>query len=246
MFSLLLIGEKPYVIGHRGARGHAPENTLAAFRQGVLLGADLLECDVRFSHDWQLVVIHDETVDRTTDGSGKVSDMTLAELQALDAGMGEHVPALAELLDWINWQKTPGIVIEIKNESHVRHGIGMAVARAVQAHELIERAIVISFDQQVLVEAKKYCQQIATGVLYDSELADPVATAQMVQANSLWPAKEILTAEVVIAAHAAHLGVFTWTVNSPDELQRAIVTGVDGIGTDFPEVLRRLLSASPE
>src|SRR5215471_15400951 len=112
-------GGRPYVIGHRGAMGHAPENTFASFRKGFELGAPLLELDVHLSADGQLVVIHDETVDRTTNGSGRVADMSTAEIRRLDAGSwfgcafaGEPVPMLSEVLQWMHGRV--GLVIELK------------------------------------------------------------------------------------------------------------------------------------
>src|SRR5579864_6905519 len=103
-----------WVVGHRGAMGHCPENTLASFERGLELGADWIELDVHLSRDGELIVIHDETLERTTNGHGLVRDHTLADLQALDAGDGQRIPTLNEVLTWAR-ERGAVVDIEIKN-----------------------------------------------------------------------------------------------------------------------------------
>src|ERR671938_442670 len=120
-----------WVVGHRGAMGHCPENTLASFERGLELGADWIEVDVHLSRDGALVVIHDETLERTTNGSGLVRERTLAELQRLDAGHGERIPTLEEVLVWARGRGI-GVDVEIKNAPIYYTGIEAAVVRAVE------------------------------------------------------------------------------------------------------------------
>src|SRR5919202_5121590 len=130
-----------WVVGHRGAMGHCPENTLASFERGLELGADWIELDVHLSRDGALVVIHDETLDRTTNGSGLVKDHTLAQLERLDAGGGQRIPTLDEILEWA---RANGVVldIEIKNAPLYYNGIEAAVVRALDARTMTEQAVV--------------------------------------------------------------------------------------------------------
>src|SRR6266545_1980127 len=124
-----------WVVGHRGAMGYCPENTLASFERGLELGADWIEMDVHLSKDGELVVIHDETLDRTTNGHGYVHDHTLRDLQSLDAGKGEHIPSLDEVLEWA--QSKPAILdIEIKNAPLYYDGIERKVVDALDKHAM--------------------------------------------------------------------------------------------------------------
>jgi glycerophosphoryl diester phosphodiesterase len=227
----------PLVVGHRGAKGHAPENTMSAFRTGGRLGADLVECDVHMSHDGHLVVFHDDHLDRTTDGKGWLKDHDLADLAKLDAGQGERIPTLDTLLEWVAASPPLGVVIEIKNGPTFYERIDCAVADAITRHDLVERALVISFDHLVVRELKRRLPGVATGILYYARLADPMQVAWAALAESIWPALPMVTPNLVQQAHEAGLAVFTWTANSPEDFDRALAAGVDGIGTDFPDLL---------
>ena len=141
-----------WVVGHRGAMGHCPENTLASFERGLQLGADWIELDVHLSRDNALIVIHDETLDRTTNGKGAVRDHSLAELKALDAGSwfgpqyaGERIPTLDEVLRWAR-QRNAIVDIEIKNAPVYYAGIEAAVVEALDRYGMTEQVIVISFE----------------------------------------------------------------------------------------------------
>ncbi len=237
---------RPAVIGHRGARGHAPENSMAAFEKGAALGADLVECDVHLSRDGQVVVIHDETVDRTTSKTGRVQDLTADDLAHLDLGDGRGVPRLADLLAWVARQAGEGtrgdpgalgIVVEIKNGPVFYPDIAVKVVAAIAAASMIERTMVISFDHLAVREAKVLCPELATGILYHARLVDPVSAARSARADSIWPSIAMLTPEVVREAHAAGLGAFTWTANTLAEIDRALDSGVDGAGSDYPDRL---------
>ncbi|PKO23742.1 MAG: hypothetical protein CVU38_02635 [Chloroflexi bacterium HGW-Chloroflexi-1] len=232
-------------VGHRGARGHAPENTLASFNLAVEMGVQAVETDVHLSKDGEVVLIHDHTVDRTTDGYGFVKDMTLAELKKLDAGSwydprfaGERILALAELLIWA--KDRVGVAIEIKNGPIYYPGIAEKTIRLLRAHDMLAQAILISFDHFVLREAKMIEPQVATGILYAGRLIDPVAAAQAAGADSLNPAWVFITPDLVQSAHAAGLAVSPWCPNDLPTLRTLDAMGVDSIGTDYPDLFEQI------
>lgn len=236
----------PLVVGHRGARGHAPENTLASFRLGAKLGAHLVECDVHQSRDGHLVVIHDDSLERTTGDPRLVRDTNLRDIQALDAGQGESVPSLDEVLAFVAGSMPLGIVIEIKNGPTFYPSIDEKVVRAIGRFGLEDRAVVISFDHLVVRAVKDRAPALATGILYHARLADPVGAARSARADSIWPSLPMLEPGVAAAAHASDLAVFTWTANAPEEFARALSSGADGIGSDVPDALLAYLDRQDE
>jgi glycerophosphoryl diester phosphodiesterase len=246
-----------WVIGHRGAMGHCPENTMASFERGLELGADWVELDVHLSRDGALMVIHDESVDRTTNGHGLVQDHTLAELKRLDAGAwfgrefaGQTIPTLDEVLDWARQRQTI-VDIEIKNAPIFYAGIEEAVVKTLDRTGMTEQVIVISFDHHAVRKVKALAPRITTGVLYAGRPVDAgLDLARQADADALLPHVAYVTHDDVEAAHAAGLSVAPWTSSDPDTLRHLIECGVDAIGTNHPDVLRNLLHAgephSPE
>jgi glycerophosphoryl diester phosphodiesterase len=239
-----------WVVGHRGAMGHCPENTLASFERGLELGADWIELDVHLSRDGALAVIHDETVDRTTNGHGAVRDHMLAELKALDAGSwfgpqfaGQQIPTLDEVLTWARPRNTI-VDIEIKNAPVYYAGIEAAVVEAVRRHDMTERVIVISFDHAAVQQVKALESRIATGVLYAGRPVDAgLGMARQAQADAVLPHWAYVTAADVAAAHAAGLSVAPWASSDPEVLRHLVAAGVDAIGTNHPDVLCGVLAA---
>lgn len=236
-------GEKAFIIGHRGAMGYAPENTMASFQRGLELGADLIELDVHLSADGHLVVIHDPTVDRTTDGTGYVKDMTLAQLKKLNSGFwfssefaGERIPSLIEVLEWARGRVY--LVIEIKNGPVFYPGIEEKLVEALEAYGTEEEAILISFDHRCVRRVKGLRSGIKTGILYVGRLANLVAAAQAAMADAIHPKADYLTAQDVEEAHKAGLAVSTWNVNDLMWAKRFVGMGVDSIGTNYPDMLR--------
>ena len=232
-------------VGHRGARGYAPENTLASFKLGVELGASVIETDVHISKDGEVVLIHDHTVDRTTDGHGFVKDMTVAELKQLDAGSwfdpkfaGQRILTLAELLEWAK-DRVP-VALEIKNGPIYYPGIAEKTIRLLREYGMLRQAILLSFDHFVLREAKMIEPQVATGILYAGRLIDPVAAAKAAGADSLNPAWAFLTPDTVQSAHAAGLAVSPWCPNDVPTLRMLDQMGVDSIGTDYPDLFDQI------
>ncbi|MBM4457289.1 MAG: glycerophosphodiester phosphodiesterase [Chloroflexi bacterium] len=232
-------------VGHRGAKGHAPENTLASFNRAVELGVNAVETDVHLSQNGEVVLIHDHTVDRTTDGHGYVKDMTTVELKKLDAGgwygpefAGQRILTLAELLTWAKGRV--GVAIEIKNGPIYYPGIAEKVVRLVRQHDMTRQALLLSFDHLVLREAKMIAPEIAAGILYVGRLVDPVAAARAAGADAIHPQWAFVTPDLVQAAHAAGLAVSPWCPNDLPALQRLSEMGVDSVGTDYPELFDQI------
>ena len=235
------------VIGHRGAMGYRPENTMASYAHALELGADWIELDVHLTRDGQLAVIHDDTLDRTTSGTGLVKDHTMAELKQLDAGIkfskdyaGERIPTLDEVLKWAAERGTV-VDVEIKNAPLYYAGIERAVVESLDRTGMTERSIVISFDHPAVKRVKALDPRIATGVLYAGRPVDGVTLARQADADALLPQWSYVRAEDVKAAHAAGLAVAPWATSDPEILRKLIAAGVDAIGTNHPDVMRKIV-----
>ena len=215
-------------IGHRGAAGRAPENTLASLEKAIALGADLVEFDVQRTRDGYLVLIHDKTVDRTTDGTGSVSRMTLATLRTLHAGDGQRVPTLEEALQVANGRV--GLIPEIKAE-----GIGEQVAAAVRHSGFSGPVIYASFHHPELLSVRRAEPSPTTMALFKKLPKQPIARVREAKAASVGLRRDTVTERVVDMFHAAGLRVFVYTVNEPSDIQRMRALKVDGIISDFPE-----------
>jgi len=235
----------PWLIAHRGASSHAPENTIAAFERAVQLGAGFIETDLQLTRDGRFVAIHDSVLDRTTNGRGAVHDFTLAELKKLDAGRwfdrqfaGEQIPTLEEVLDF-GRKHDVVFYLEVKYDS--AWGMHRALAAALQEPQNVSRTIVISFDPGTLASIQKLGPSIMLGLLVDESVEDSVRVATEVGARQLCPRSDKVTKELVQEAHRTDLHVVTWTVNKAEEMKAAIEAGVDGIMTDFPDRLRAVI-----
>ena len=242
---------------HRGARAHAPENTLLAFSLAFDLGADAIECDVQRSRDGELVIIHDGTVDRTTDGSGFVSEQSLSELRGLDAGrkwrLLERIPTLEETLALV-WERGGSLNLEVKGES-VEESVD--TARALEPmlrdqHPAFRRRLLVSsFEHPALQLLKARLPWLRSGALFGSEWRrrDLLAPARELGAEAIHPALTLTTQALVRRAHEAGLRVNVWTANRPATIEQLIRWGVDGVFSDYPErvvILRsRLHVAQP-
>jgi glycerophosphoryl diester phosphodiesterase len=220
------------IIGHRGARALEPENTLRALRRGMAC-ADLVEVDVRLTKDGIPVAIHDATVDRTTDGTGPVKGYTIEDLKRLDAGEGETIPTLREVLDLVYGQA--GLVAEIKEP-----GTEAVIVSALM-DRMPERLFLVSFHPGSVAMAKKLLPGVPAGLIYSQETADPVDLARSVQADLILPRWDLLSREAVERAHNAGLLVVPWTLNTEDDIEAATRLGVDGIASDDPCAARRYL-----
>lgn len=238
----------PLYIAHRGVSARYPENTLAAFSGAIAAGAQMIELDVCLTQDRQLVVIHDDTVDRTTDGSGAVKALTLEQLARLDAGSWfdpafhtERVPTLGQVLDAVKGRLL--VNIEIKSEAFERHGPADAVERQVLAlvHEkkMLDDVLVSSFEWQALAKLRAMDGQIALGLLSDVPLDERLHHwYRRVNGFSWHPDYRILTRLQVDALH--HLGarVFPYAVNGRIKTREMLAMGVDGLIVDDPSHMR--------
>ncbi|PJN05182.1 glycerophosphodiester phosphodiesterase [Streptomyces sp. CB01201] len=209
--------------------GVEPENTLRSFVHAERVGMDVIELDLHLSKDGALVVMHDAEVDRTTDGEGRIGQLTLAELRELDAGQGERVPVFEEVLDAV---KTP-IQAEIKDTAAAR-----ALAEVLLRRDLVGRVEVLSFHDAALAEVASRVPGVRTALVDDDWGPDLVERATAVGAKSLVLDITRLTLETVERAHAAGLRVIGWTVNTQDHLRLARALQLDGATTDYPEIRR--------
>ena len=218
-------------IGHRGAMGHEPENTLLSIKKALTLGVDWVEIDV-YTVENNLVVIHDRRLERTTNGIGYTCEQTLAYLRSLDAGKGEQIPTLAEVFDTVNRQAV--INIELKGLN-----TGLLVVELIQ--DYIKQGwsygdfFVSSFNHYELKLVKDTCPQINIGILIYGLPLDYLEIAKKLNAIAIIPAIDFITQDLVTIAHSNNLQVFVYTVNDPDDISKMREIGVDGIFTNYPE-----------
>jgi glycerophosphoryl diester phosphodiesterase len=238
----------PWVIAHRGASGHAPENTFAAFQRAVELGGTFIETDLHVTRDGRFVAIHDETVERTTNGSGDVRNFTLDELREVDAGMwfdrtfmGERIPTLEEVLEF---SREHDVVFYLELKYAAVWGMDHALVAALQKAQSAPRTIVISFDPATLTPLRRLDPSIMTGLLVEDAKPDCIQSAIDLGARQLCPKVSSVTPELVEKAHRSDLQVVTWTANTLADMRAMMAAGVDGIMTDFPDRLRALIEDS--
>ena len=236
---------RPLVIAHRGASAAAPENTIAAFEQAITDGADGIELDVHLSRDDQLVVIHDASVERTTNGSGPVRDRTLRELKRLDAGgwrgrqfEGQRIQTLQEVLE--RFRGRTRFWIELKGGSDQYPGIEERVVSTIEIYDVLDRALVQSFDQKALEQIKSLNREVRVGVLTDRRPIRRII-GSLAPPYALCPSADAIADDDLGAMRAAGLDCYVWTVNEPAQMDRLIGYGVSGIITDRPELLRSRL-----
>jgi glycerophosphoryl diester phosphodiesterase len=256
----------PLVIAHRGGAGLWPENTMHAFEGARKLGVDVIETDVRSTADGALVLIHDASVERTTNGAGSVDEMTLAELKKLDAGYrwsadggksfpfrgrGLSVPMLEEV-----FRAFPQMNFNIEPKQETP-SIIEPLCRLIRERKMASRIVVGSFSHALLEEFRRACPEIATS-------ASPVEVSEFLAlSNDAWEAsykpamqalqvpehaggRRVLTESFVEAAHRHQMKVHAWTVNETIDMHRLLEIGVDGLMTDYPDRLMELLNRSPE
>ena len=236
---------KPWVIAHRGASGHAPENTMAAFERAVALGAGFIETDLHLTRDARFVAIHDPTLERTTNGKGLVKDFTLAEIRKLDAGlwfdrefMGQRVPTLEEIVEFAAKHDVI-FYLELKYEAAwgMHHSLLGALAKSGGA----ARSIVISFNESTLTALRQVDPAAMMGLLFEEPNQDYAKTGIELGVRQLCPHHSLVTPELVEKAHGLDLQVATWTVDDAGIMRAMIAAKVDGIMTNFPDRLQAIL-----
>ena len=256
--------EDVLVIAHRGGKGLAPENTLAAFTHSATLGVDVLEMDLRQSSDGALIVLHDRRVDRTTNGQGAADSLSLAQLKQLDAGyhfspdgqtfpyrgQGVSIPTLDEVFTAFPNMR---FLIEIKNDSAA---LVKDFCRTIQRFQLSDRIIAASFHDRPLADLRQACPEVATSAASSAGMSfillhwlrldaayHPVSQAFQVPARL--GKIDLIDRRFVARAHAHNIQVHLWTINDPDAMRHYLDLGVDGLITDYPDRLLRILNRQP-
>ncbi len=222
-------------IGHRGVKGHLAENTLESIQKALNFGVDAIEIDVHRCETGELVVIHDFTLDRTTNGSGEVAKKSLSEIKGLNVEDEFGIPLLTEVLDFIEGKCT--INIELK-------GLNTATATAKIIKKYIAEKnwtykdfIVSSFQKNELFQMRKLDKNVALGILSKASVTEAIELGKLLKASAIHPSLGIITRDNVKASHKAGFNVNVWTVNEPEDIQRMREFGVDGIISDFPDRL---------
>lgn len=229
-------------IAHRGFSHIAPENTLIALKKAIEIGADFAELDVCQTKEGEIVLMHDETLDRTTNGTGEIWNFTLKELKQLDAGSwfgpqfkGEPIPTLLEVIQFVRGKMKLNIEIKVSREEPE---IAQKVVSIVRSEDFVKECIVTSFDRGTVEEVKKIAPEITAGFIFEEEYPSDVF-----QGN--WDALScdyiLVNKEFVLRARENSKKIYVWTVNNKKEMRRLINLKVDGIITNRPDLLKRIL-----
>lgn len=230
-----LTATRPLIIGHRGASLDAPENTLEAFALALEQNADGIELDVQLCADGAPVIMHDDTIDRTCDGTGRVADLTRAELSLITINGGHPIPTLDDLFDLLGRRTLYNI--ELKASGIGDGGLVAAVANAIDGHNVADRVIISSFSPLVVREARRRMPRaIPVGILREHKLMR--LAHQFVRAEADHPDYRLVDESLMAWARRKGLRVHVWTVDDPAEARRLIGLGVHGIITNRPGALR--------
>lgn len=216
-------------IAHRGASAYEPENTLRSFERAIEMKSDLIEFDLRSSQDGHIVIIHDKKVDRTTDGSGLVEQITLAELKELDAGKGEKIPTFEEVLELCGGKTK--LVIELKE-----NGIEEKVLSLLKKHGMLNDSFIVSFKPKRLKVVKILEPQVRTGLISFGSL-NPVKVAEQCGADAVAPFHWFITDRTIQRAQESGLYLFTWVVDATRHARELKEKGVQGIVTNRPDII---------
>jgi len=219
-------------IGHRGAGAPAPENPLAAIKKGIALGVDFVEIDVRHTVDGVLVALHDETVNRTTNGKGRVDRLSLQDVETLDAGNDEHSPTLEEVIKVAAGRA--GLMLELKVK-----GVAQQTVEAVREAGFRDPVIYASFLHDELTDVRAVDPEASLMVLFGRLPHAPVARAMEYRPSHVGLRHDTATRRFVDAFHHAGLLVFVYTADRPSDIQHALSVGVDGVISNFPERIGR-------
>lgn len=242
--------QRPLIFAHRGASVYAPENTLAAFKLAVDQQADCIELDAQLTEDNHVVVMHDDTVDRTTNGSGRVKSFSLSDLQTLDAGskfspsfVSERVPSLADVFEEIGRKLL--INVELKNYTSPTDDLPDKVAALVKGFQLEDSVLLSSFNMLALIRARRILPHIQLGLLTFSGLADATLRFKLIRFSTrlaLHPNYEDVTPRLVQMAHKAKSRINVYTIKQPEIMRQMLHAGVDGIITPDPLMARTVLA----
>jgi glycerophosphoryl diester phosphodiesterase len=233
---------------HRGASGEYPENTMLAFEKAVEMGCTGIETDIHVTKDGRLVLIHDETVDRTADGKGYIKDYNLEDLKKLDAGSfkgeafkGTAIPLLEELFEFVK-DKNIKLNLELKTDVIWYDGIEEKVLDQVYKYNLKDRVIISSFNHYSVHRLKSLDNTIETGLLYAEGLFEPHLYAKIVGSEAIHPIyPAINNKELIGRVKQAGIKINTWTVNKEEDMRRLLSYGVEGIITNYPDKLNNIM-----
>ncbi len=234
---------KPMVLGHRGAMGLAPENTIAGIKEGIKHNVNMVEIDVQLSKDKKLIVIHDHTVNRTTTGTGYVCELTSAQIKKLDAGIkfdkkfkGEKVPLLEEVIQFLLNHPNVKLNIEIKNGPVFYPSIEEEIVKIIDEYKFYNQVIISSFDHLTLKKIKDINPEIYTGLLYSSRIYNLEKYVEELQLSAIHPLWFYLTPEIVDSMHKMNIAVNTWLINDMELYNRFSKMDIDSFGTNFPNL----------
>jgi glycerophosphoryl diester phosphodiesterase len=234
--SMPLFSKQPLIIAHRGASGYEPENTLCSFRRALDMGADMIELDVYVCKSGEVVVIHDETIDRTTNGIGSVAELNWATLQTYDAGKGESIPLLSQVFDLVD--KRLIINVELK-DIHAAQPVAQLIAEYIQNKQWsYNHFIISSFDHDALVRLRAYNPLLHIGALFEGGTEQVFITKEL-GAKYVIVDYESVTKNLVDTAHANGLEIFAYTVNTAQLAHVLQRLAIDGIITNYPDILQR-------
>jgi glycerophosphoryl diester phosphodiesterase len=230
------------IYAHRGASGYAPENTIAAFSLAIEQGAEGVELDVQFTRDKHLVVIHDERIDRVSNGSGRVCDISLKGIKKHKFGINhigyedEKAPTLLEVLELLK-DTNLNINIELKNSLIPYEGLEEACLELVARLSMEDRILYSSFNHYSMLELKQLNPSARCGILYNCHLINPWEYAATLKVDAIHPhySEILLTPEECSMAHEAGLEVNTWTVNEEPDMRKVILAGADILITNYPD-----------
>jgi len=247
MFSLI---PRPTIFAHRGSSAHAPENTLAAFHLAVRQGADAIELDAKLCADGQIVVIHDQTVDRTTQGKGRVDTLTLEELKRLDAGscfdiafQGESIPTLEEVFSALG--HLTYINVELTNYASLNDALPLKTALLVRKYDLQQRVLFSSFNPLALLKARRALPEVPIGLLALPGKQGAWARSwlgRLVPHQALHTDLGAVTPRLVAGLKKRGKRLHVYTINSAEEMKRLFSMGADGVFTDDPVLAHQALT----
>jgi len=230
---------KPYIIAHRGASGIAPENTMASLKKAIEQKADGVELDVHLTKDNIPVVIHDETLNRTTDGSGYVKDYTFKELNKYDAGShfderfsNQKIPSLREVLELSSELKI--INIELKNNKIYYNGLEEKVLSLIKDYEIEDRVIISSFNHYSINKIREMNQKLELAILYKSWLFEPWVYAERLKINNIHPHFLAINEEIISKCNEKNIRVNVYGTNDSKQIENATKFGADMIICDYP------------
>jgi len=233
---LEFLSKKPFaVVAHRGASGYEPENTIRAFKKAIEMKADAVEFDVRLSKDNVPVVIHDETLNRTTDGTGRVDSYTSEQLKNFNAGRGERIPLLSEALDLVYGRIC--VLLELKEIRASRYALNL-----VESKDMLNQVMFVSFHEDALKAVAEANPNTYRGLIY-AKPGDYILIAKRIGCIAVMPYYKLATLKTVEFAHKLKLKVNVWTVDDLEVARKLVKMGVDSITTNKPDLIVKLREA---